>query len=86
MTTNPSWQHPDRACTEDDRYVEVLVTKGQGTKEERDRMAKACLACGDYLDCLEDVIAAGKAWEFREVQAAVDESAARRTVRSRSPE
>ena len=74
MTTDKSWHHPDRACTEDDRYVEVLVTKGQGTKEERDRMAKACLACADYLDCLEDVIAAGKAFEFRESQAGLTES------------
>ena len=69
MTTNQSWTHPDRACTDDYRYAEVLVANGRGTKEDRTRMAKACLACSDYLDCLEDVIAAGKAWEFHEAQA-----------------
>ena len=69
MTTDQSWSHPDRACTDDYRYAEVLLTKGAGTKEDRARMAKACLACADYLDCLEDVIAAGKAWEFHEALA-----------------
>ena len=34
-------------------------------------MAKACLACSDYLDCLDDIIADGKAWEFYEIQAEI---------------
>ena len=71
MTTNQSWTHPDRACTDDYRYAEVLLTDRPGTKLERDRMAKACLACADYLDCLDDIIADGKAWEFYEIQAGI---------------
>jgi len=86
MTTHQSWHHPDRACTEDYRYAEVLVANGHGTKRERERMAKACLACADYLDCLEDVIASGKAWEFHEIQAAVAEPPAGRTRKPRGPE
>ena len=71
MTTNQSWTHPDRACTDDYRYAEVLVANGRGTKEDRTRMAKTCLACSDYLDCLDDIIADGKAWEFYEIQAEI---------------
>ena len=71
MTTNQSWTHPDRACTDDYRYAEVLVANGRGTKEDRTRMAKACLACSEYLDCLDDIIADGKAWEFYEIQAEI---------------
>lgn len=63
------WNHPERpACTDDYRYSERLLTNEPGMKQERERMAKACRACALYLDCLEDVIAAGKAWEFYEVQ------------------
>lgn len=74
MTTNQPWTHPDRACTDEDRYVERLLTYGSGTKQERERMAKACLACSSYLDCLEDVIADGKAWELLEIQNVMTES------------
>ncbi len=74
MTTNQSWTHPDLGCTDEDRYVERLLTEGMGTKQERERMAKACLACSGYLDCLDDVIAAGKAWEFNEIQNVMTES------------
>lgn len=68
MTSNQSWTHPDRPCTDEYRYVERLLTYDSGTKHERERMAKACLACSSYLDCLEDVIAEGKAWELLEIQ------------------
>ena len=74
MTTIQPWTHPDRACTDEDRYVERLLTYGSGTKQERERMAKACLACSSYLDCLEDVIADGKAWELLEIQNVMTES------------
>ena len=86
MTTNESWTHPDRACTEEDRYVERLLTEGQGTKEDREGMARACLACSGYLDCLEDVIAAGKAWELHEIQAVMTESQSGRPAAPRAPE
>ena len=74
MTTNQPWTHPDRACTDEDRYVERLLTYGSGTEQERERMARACLACSSYLDCLEDVIADGKAWELLEIQNVMTES------------
>jgi hypothetical protein len=73
MTTNEQAEHPRRACSDDYRYTQVLVTNGAGTKEERERMAKQCLACSEYLDCLDDVIDSGKAWEFYEQQAALTE-------------
>ena len=68
MTTTERWNQPGRACTAEYRYSEMLLTEGPGTTEEREGMARACLACSTYLDCLEDVIASGKAWEFHEVQ------------------
>lgn len=68
------WDHPARACTDDYRYSERLLTNEPGMKQERERMAKTCRACAVYLDCLEDVIAAGKAWEFYEVRAGIIES------------
>lgn len=74
MTSNQSWTHPDRPCTDEYRYVEKLLTYESGTKQERERMAKACLACSGYLDCLEDVIADGKAWELLEVQTVMTEA------------
>jgi hypothetical protein len=55
------------ACTDDHRYSEVLLTE-LGTKRERADMLKTCLACAEYLDCVEDVIATGKAWEFHQIQ------------------
>ncbi len=74
MTTNQSWTHPDRACTDEDRYVERLLADGSGTKQERERMAKACLACSGYLDCLDEVIASGRAWDFHEIQSVMTKS------------
>lgn len=68
MTIDEWLSQPDRACSEDYRYSEQLLAMGPGSKQERERMAAACLACPVYLDCLEDVIAAGKAWEFHEIQ------------------
>jgi hypothetical protein len=66
--------HPERAaCTDDYRYSERLLTSDPGMKQERERMAKACRACALYLDCLEDVIAAGNAYEYYEVQAGIIE-------------
>jgi hypothetical protein len=73
MTTNEQAEHPRRACSDDYRYTQVLVTNGAGTKEKRERMAKQCLACSEYLDCLDDVIDSGKAWEFYEQQAGLTE-------------
>jgi len=73
MTTNERAEHPYRACADDYRYTQVLVTDGAGTKEERERMARQCLACSEYLDCLDDVIASGKAWAFYEQQAGLTE-------------
>jgi hypothetical protein len=73
MTTNEQAEHPHRACTDDYRYTQVLADNGAGTNEERERMAKQCLACAEYLDCLDDVIASGKAWEFYEQQAGLTE-------------
>jgi len=67
MTMNKWWKHTLPACTDDCRYTEVLLIDGLGTKPERKRMAKACFTCSDYLDCLEDVIADGKAWEYHQV-------------------
>ena len=61
-------------CTDDHRYSEVLLTE-VGTKRERQQMLRQCLACAEYLDCLEDVIATGKAWEFRQIQAEDDQTA-----------
>ena len=86
MTTNPWWNHPDRACTDDNRYVDLLLADGSGTKQERERMAKACLTCADYLDCLEDVIADGKAWELHEIQAVMTESQRGRPAGPGAPE
>lgn len=86
MTTNQPLTHPDRPCTDEDRYVERLLTFGLGTKQERERMAKACLACSGYLDCLEDVIADGKAWEFLEIQSVMTESQSGRPAGLRAAE
>lgn len=61
------------ACTDDHRYSEVLLTE-LGTKREREHMLKACLACSEYLDCLEDVIATGKAWEYHQIQVENDQT------------
>ena len=62
------------ACTDEYRYCEVLLTEGLGTKRERDHMLKACLACSAYLDCVEVVIAAGKAWEYHQIQVEKDQT------------
>lgn len=86
MTANPRWNHPLPECTEDNRYTEVLLGDGEATKAERERMARACLACPLYLDCLEDVIAAGMAWELSEVQALIAQRADERTEGPHQPE
>ncbi len=86
MTANHRWNHPLPECTDDNRYTEVLVGDEQATKAERERMARACLACPLYLDCLEDLIAEGKAWEFNEVQALIAQPAQERTARPHQPE
>jgi hypothetical protein len=69
MIVNESWKNTVPACTDDHRYSEVLLTE-LGTKREREHMLRACLACSEYLDCVEDVIATGKAWEFHQIQVA----------------
>jgi hypothetical protein len=73
MTLTESWTEPDQVCTPENRYTHLLLTK-DGTKEERERMARACRACSVQLDCIEDVIASGQAWEYHEVQAGFAES------------
>ena len=65
--TTIEWWDALPACTDGHRYTEVLLAEDLGTKPERKRLLKKCLACPTYLDCLEDVIAAGKAWEFNEI-------------------
>lgn len=67
MIVNEPWKNTVPACTDEHRYSEVLLTE-LGTKREREHMLRACLACSEYLDCLEDVIATGKAWEYHQVQ------------------
>lgn len=67
MATIKWWTNAIPACTDDHRYTEVLLAEGLGTKQERKRLLNTCLACSTYLDCLQDVIAAGKAWEFHEI-------------------
>ncbi len=67
MIENESRKIAVPACTDEHRYSEVLLTE-LGTKRERAHMLKQCLACAEYLDCLEDVIAAGKAWEYHQIQ------------------
>jgi hypothetical protein len=74
MTMNHWWSRPERACADDYRYSELLLANGPGTSRERERMAKACRACTVYLDCMENVIAAGKAWEYHEIQAGLAET------------
>ncbi len=66
MIENESLEIAVPACTDDQPYSEALLTE-LGTKREREQMLKACLACSEYLDCLEDVIATGKAWEFHQI-------------------
>jgi hypothetical protein len=63
------WNHPDRACTDDYRFSELLLANRSGTKKEHERMANACRVCTVYLDCLDGVIASGRAWDFQEIQA-----------------
>ena len=79
MTVNKWWKHTLPACTSGCRYTEVLLIDGLGTKPERKRMAKACFTCSDYLDCLEDVIAEGNAWEFHQVLVENDQTPSRPT-------
>ena len=67
MIDDESWKIAVPACTDEHRYSEVLLTE-LGTKRERAHMLKQCLACAEYLDCLEGVIATGKAWEYRQIQ------------------
>ena len=74
MTMNHWWSYLERACTDDYRYSRLLLANGPGTKRERERMAKACRDCTVSLDCIEDVIAAGKAWEYRQIQAGLAET------------
>lgn len=72
MAMDQWWKQTGHACTDEYRYTELLLSDGPGTKQERERMAKACLACPVYLDCLDDVIAAGQAWEFLEETAGLN--------------
>ena len=69
MITNKWRGHPDRPCREDDRYADLLVTRGPGAREVRIAMAHACLACPVYLECLQDVLEQGKEWTFYGIQA-----------------
>ena len=73
MIMNESSTNSVPACTDDHRYSEVLLAE-LGTKRERQHMLKTCLACSQYLDCLEDVIATGKAWEHHRIQVEKDEN------------
>jgi hypothetical protein len=66
MIENESVNIAVPACTDDQPYSEALLTE-LGTKGEREQMVKTCVACSEYIDCLEDVIAAGKAWEFHQI-------------------
>lgn len=75
MTTTKWWDALP-ACTDGHRYTEVLLAEKLGTKPERKRLLKKCLDCSTYLDCLQDVIAAGKAWEFHEIQVEMTEPSA----------
>ena len=86
MIVDQWWDEPDRACTVDYRYSELLLSDGPGTKAERERMARACLACPVYLDCLEGVISGGKAWEYHEIQAEITKTHGDRPARPRDPE
>ena len=73
MTVNKWWKHTLPVCTDGCLYTNLLID-GLGTKRERKLMAKACFTCSDYLDCLEDVIAGGKAWEYHQVLVVNDQT------------
>lgn len=47
------WEHPERACRDDDRYSDLLL---EPSRKARHQMILACLSCPVYFECLADLL------------------------------